>query len=239
VRGATRSSGRAGPRHTLLRLEAVGTFGRLCLESASPAPDRRSLSSSSTQEEAEAGLTRGLPRGRPAARGASTETDFGHRCDTLGGSSGSPVLDRTTGGRGAPPPAARARRAVNQAVEIGAASNLRTQVDAAVFDRVGSAAAMKGRGQRRLAWAACGLASGAAAGWETPDVTAFAVFALSRGKGVPAGSARRAPEGRRDRGRGQATRGAGRDRRTGSASRRRACASSTAGGRPPLDGGRS
>ena len=73
--------------------------------------------------------------------GASAEpTDFGHECDTKGGSSGSPVFDRTTGRvvglhhfgfrEGLDEP-------VNQAVEIGRIlGDLRAQVDPAVFDRV-------------------------------------------------------------------------------------------------------
>jgi V8-like Glu-specific endopeptidase len=57
---------------------------------------------------------------RPGTGGGAT--DFGHLCDTLGGSSGSPVLDRQSGRLvglhhlGIPPGAADP---VNQAVHIG------------------------------------------------------------------------------------------------------------------------
>ena len=69
---------------------------------------------------------------RPGSGGGST--DFGHLCDTLGGSSGSPVLDRQSGGLvglhhlGIP---GGAVDPVNQAVHIGQVlDDVRTRVPA-------------------------------------------------------------------------------------------------------------
>jgi V8-like Glu-specific endopeptidase len=144
VRGATLLRTSAGLDYTLLRLSkpVETTFGRLHLETASPVHERQELvviqhpGGEPKQVSLEGCLVAGVQR-----EGASTErTDFGHECDTLGGSSGSPVLDRATGRvvglhhfgfhEGLDEP-------VNQAVEIGRIlDDLSTQVDPDVFDEV-------------------------------------------------------------------------------------------------------
>jgi Trypsin-like peptidase domain len=144
VRGATLLRTSAGLDYTLLRLsKPVETaFGRLHLETAAPARDRQELliiqhpGGEPKQVSLEGCLVAGLQR-----EGASSEkTDFGHECDTLGGSSGSPVLDRATGRvvglhhfgfrEGLDEP-------VNQAIEVARIlEDLSTQVDPAVFDEV-------------------------------------------------------------------------------------------------------
>ena len=144
VRGATLLRTSAGLDYTLLRLSkpVEAAFGRLHLETAAPARDRQELviiqhpGGEPKQVSLEGCLVAGLQR-----EGASTlKTDFGHECDTLGGSSGSPVLDRATGRvvglhhfgfrEGLDEP-------VNQAVEIGRIlEDLSTQVDPADFDEV-------------------------------------------------------------------------------------------------------
>ncbi len=144
VRGATLLRTSAGLDYTLLSLSRpVGTsFGRLHLETVAPARDRQELliiqhpGGEPKKVSLEGCLVAGLGR-----EGASSEkTDFGHECDTLGGSSGSPVLDRATGRvvglhhfgfrEGLDEP-------VNQAVEIARIlEDLGTQVDPAVFDEV-------------------------------------------------------------------------------------------------------
>lgn len=144
VRGATLLRTSAGLDYTLLRLSkpAGAGLGRLRLETAAPARDRQELliiqhpGGEPKQVSLEGCLVAGLQR-----EGASTEkTDFGHECDTLGGSSGSPVLDRATGRvvglhhfgfrEGLDEP-------VNQAVDVARIlEDLSTQVDPAVFDEV-------------------------------------------------------------------------------------------------------
>ena len=144
VRGATLLRTSVGLDYTLLRLSTPveATFGRLYLETGSPARQRQELvviqhpGGEPKKFSLEGCVVAGLQR-----EGASTEpTDFGHECDTKGGSSGSPVFDRTTGRvvglhhfgfrEGLDEP-------VNQAVEIGRIlADLRAQVDPAVFDRV-------------------------------------------------------------------------------------------------------
>jgi hypothetical protein len=144
VRGATLLRTSADLDYTLLRLATpVATgLGRLHLETVTPARDRQELliiqhpGGEPKQVSLEGCLVAGLQR-----EGASMEkTDFGHECDTLGGSSGSPVLDRATGRvvglhhfgfrEGLDEP-------VNQAVDIASIlEDLSTQVDPAVFDEV-------------------------------------------------------------------------------------------------------
>jgi V8-like Glu-specific endopeptidase len=144
ARGATLLRTSAALDYSLLRLSnpVETTLGRLHLETAAPARERQELviiqhpGGEPKQVSLEGCLVAGLQR-----EGASPQkTDFGHECDTLGGSSGSPVLDRATGRvvglhhfgfrEGLDEP-------VNQAVEIGRIlEDLSTQVDPAVFDTV-------------------------------------------------------------------------------------------------------
>ena len=144
VRGATLLRASAGLDYALLRLSkpVEAAFGRLYLETASPAREREELRdhpapgrraedrSRSRAASWPACSARGLRRRRPTSATSATR---------LGGSSGSPVLDRATGRvvglhhfgfrEGLDEP-------VNQAVEIGRIlEDLSTQVDPAVFDR--------------------------------------------------------------------------------------------------------
>lgn len=144
VRGATLLRTSAALDYALLRLSrpVEATFGRLHLETSAPVLDRQELvviqhpGGEPKKFVLNDCIVAGLERD-----GASTEkTDFAHRCDTKGGSSGSPVIDRATGRvvglhhfgfrEGIDEP-------VNQAVEIGRIlADLSTGVDAAVFASV-------------------------------------------------------------------------------------------------------
>ncbi len=143
VRGAGLLRTSSDLDYTLLRLSrpVAAALGRLYLESAAvrdgqelviiqhPGGEPKQVSIADC-------VVAGL--GRPGASPAPT--DFGHECDTLGGSSGSPVLDRATGrvvglhhfgfrvGLEEP---------VNQAVQVGPIlADLSTGVGAVVLDEV-------------------------------------------------------------------------------------------------------
>lgn len=130
--------------YALLRLSkpVEASLGRLRVETVAAVRDRQELVviQHPGGEPKQISLEGCVVAGTERQGAAAAKTDFGHECDTLGGSSGSPVLDRITGRvvglhhfgfrPGIDEP-------VNQAVQIGQIlEHLSARVDAATLSRI-------------------------------------------------------------------------------------------------------
>lgn len=144
VRGARLLAVDAALDYALLQLpkSVEASFGRVHLETVQAVRDRQELLiiQHPGGEPKQISLEGCVVAGEQREGATAVKTDFGHECDTLGGSSGSPVFDRATGRvmglhhfgfrQGVDEP-------VNQAVQISRIlDDLSTRVDAPTFNRV-------------------------------------------------------------------------------------------------------